>query len=79
MTKQLTGWFPGQIKPVHPGVYRRRFRESRSGLYVYALWANGFWRVGDYNPNKAAAERRRSIVQDSPDWCGLANPPKERT
>ena len=74
MTKQqLTGWFPGHIKPVRPGVYPRRmiFDEVR-----YARW-DGLWKCSAPTPEEAALEQEDSPLQDEPDWCGLANPPKE--
>lgn len=72
--QQLTGWFPGHIKPVRPGVYRRRFAD---GGRLYARWDGLFWRIAHTKPEAAAKEVSRSPIQSSPDWRGVAKPTKE--
>lgn len=75
MNKQLTGWFPGHIKPVRAGVYERRFGH----LIRYARWDGRRWMRSSSSIVFAATEWFGSPMQRALDWRGLALPPKERT
>lgn len=38
---KLTRWFPGNIKPVHTGVYQTRI--SVAGGVLWAMWGGKHW------------------------------------
>lgn len=48
----LTPWFPGDVKPVHIGVYQRDF--GGVGNRKYAYWDGKHWRWSNNTPEGAA-------------------------
>jgi hypothetical protein len=71
--KDLTPWFPGDVKPAHPGVYQRHYP---SGDTWYARWDGKKWHT--FWGSVALAARDSCSVsgfQRLP-WRGLAHPPK---
>jgi hypothetical protein len=80
MSRRLSEWIPGGVKPSHIGVYQRDYRKSRgdraAGI-TYSHWDGSSW--GMYGETKEIALKWRgfsSSYQNLP-WRGLANPPKE--
>lgn len=73
----LTPWFPGDVKPVHIGVYQRDFGGADNRKYAY--WGGDHWRWSEPTPERAALWRHvdgKSSVQLEPSirWRGLADP-----
>lgn len=66
-----TPWFPGHIKPVHFGVYKRR---DNVGHVTFSRWADG-WFTGTHSANDAAKMKAASCWQDM-EWRGLTEQPK---
>jgi hypothetical protein len=64
-----TPWFDPGVRPVHVGVYRRRWPGG-----PYACWDGERWRADAATPEVAAAHEAASRVQDAP-WQGLADAP----
>lgn len=73
MTKKLTPWFPGHIKPARPGVYQRQFNATPD-LPLYSRWDGNAWRVSMSRPDVAAVVCSVSKAQVLP-WRGLAQDP----
>ncbi len=66
----VTDWFPGDVKPVRPGVYEREFAGGR----LFARWAAGQWNQG-WNSIAMAEKEHRASINLSARWRGLsANP-----
>lgn len=72
---KLTPWFPGHIKPVHPGVYQQK--SGVSDRIGYQRWDGRFWHK--WHPTAEAAAQSYAPVtkihQDDP-WRGLAHKPR---
>lgn len=79
----LTPWFPGDVKPVHIGVYQRDF--GGVGNLKYAYWDGEYWRWSEPTPDHAAEwgtfpgrgyGHGKSPVQFGPTirWRGLTEP-----
>lgn len=66
---KLTPWFPGDVKPVHVGVYET----DRIGRFQY--WNGKSW--GYYMPSAEAAERVKASfsARQQPEWRGLSEKP----
>jgi hypothetical protein len=69
----LTEWYPGDVKPVRPGVYQR---DWGGGIPVFSKWTGSHWKVCCETVNQAAKERRISSFQFIDPWRGLAQDPK---
>lgn len=69
--QQLTPWFPGNVKPVHKGIY---LRTNHNGRQFYSKWDCEFWCA--YATNFAVAQEftKASMFQDWK-WRGLAQDP----
>lgn len=76
MTKKLTPWFPGTVKPAsdaeHIGVYRRKLT---NGDRVFARWNGRFWCCWTWSLLTAATKIGKSNVQVCAQWRGLAEKP----
>jgi hypothetical protein len=70
---KLTPWFPADVKPVRPGVYKVK---TRSGRPWYRRWDGKVWFVGSNTPKDAASKIEQLWFIDSRSWRGLAEPPK---
>lgn len=70
---KLTPWFPGDVKPVRPGVYERKVVVLRR---YYSRWTGSRWLTIEDSAQRAAQSNYQSMYQDLP-WRGLAEPPKE--
>lgn len=73
MTKPTeTPWFPGHIKPVHVGVYKRRLQDKS---LRYSRWSGTVWHLLARTAFDAANELNISGSQCL-DWRGLTEQPK---
>lgn len=68
-----TPWYPGSIKPVRDGVYKRRFTPVMSA--VFSKFKGGRWHFFSETPKGAARVPGVSACQNE-DWCGLAEKQK---
>lgn len=66
-----TPWFPGHIKPVHFGVYKRR---NVVGYITFSRWAD-CWCATGTSAKEAAKMTFASCWQDL-EWRGLTEQPK---
>ncbi len=72
---KLTDWFPANIKPVRPGVYKTRFYDGlRECVDGYTYWTGADW-AAQWNDVKTANRLRTAhkAIQDK-EWRGLAGP-----
>ena len=67
---QLTGWFAGADRPVHIGVYQRRFPAG-----PYSRWDGQQWRQDGVSPAVAAADGAEPSRHQDVAWRGLAERP----
>ena len=66
---KLTQWFPGDVKPVHVGVYERRLK-FKTGVY-YSQWDGEKWlRLHLTVEDAAASAGALSVYQNLP-WRGV--------
>ena len=65
---KLTPWFPGDVKPVHVGVYERRLK-FRAGVY-YSQWDGEKWLRLHWTVEGAAHQILDSVYQNLP-WRGV--------
>ncbi len=66
---KLTQWFPGDVKPVHVGVYERRLK-FRAGVY-YSQWDGEKWLRLHWTVEGAAALAGALSVYQSLPWRGV--------
>ena len=71
---KFTEWYPGDVKPVRPGVYQQR---NSCGHIGYQRWDGRKWRTWFYSPEYASKARSYAArgFQNDP-WRGLAQDPK---
>jgi hypothetical protein len=69
--KDLTPWFPPEVKPARPGVYLSTLVKSE---VYYRRWDGESWYTGNTTPQMAACEW--IPVKYPLHWRGLAHPPK---
>ena len=72
---EVTGWFEGNISPVHIGVYERDYSEvfDSPKHYKYSFWNGTWWSNSRNAPATAAALKARgygSCYSELP-WRGL--------
>jgi putative component of toxin-antitoxin plasmid stabilization module len=69
--KDVTQWFPGDVKPVHVGVYERDYG------YGLRFWYfdGSFWRFGGTTTVQACRAGHRIATEQSYPWRGLADKP----
>lgn len=69
---KLTPWFSGDVKPVRPGVYRRRFRHFLFGMQ-FCRWDGKHWHVGAKRVRTAAIVNAVSWIQldNVTEWQGV--------
>ena len=78
MSKKLTPWYPGHIKPVRPGVYQQRSGyEKRLG---FQWWNGKKWSSWFSSAESALLHGRNGPPADlrfqNDPWRGLAQEPK---
>lgn len=67
---KLTPWFPGDIKPVHIGVYQRDHSvHAQPEDLGYCLWNGEIWMVWEYDIEDASKSTLVSNYQNLP-WRG---------
>jgi hypothetical protein len=67
-TMTTTGWFSGSVRPVHEGVYQRRFPAG-----PYSCWSGQRW-FGDAATAAVAATALEASRYPSAEWRGLRTP-----
>lgn len=67
-----TNWFPGSVKPVRVGVYKRLYKRAMK----YCKWDRERWYWNQNTVEHAAMEDCMSWNQNLA-WCGLANDPEK--
>jgi hypothetical protein len=71
--KDLTPWFPADVKPVRPGVYRVAY--AYFGDTCYAFWDGRRWGRVKTTIRKAIVEAHPSIAAQNKVWRGLNKEP----
>lgn len=71
-TLETTPWFPGDVKPAHPGVYQRFFPHRA----MFAEWTGCQWLLASSSPRAAKRRKLASGQQDTVRWRGLVRNPK---
>jgi hypothetical protein len=71
---KLTEWFPGDVKPVRPGVYEREFGGGSPNGYGFSRWTGSRWAWRGRTPEEAAASKFLS-QNERIRWRGLAEKP----
>jgi len=66
MSKKYTPWFPGDVKPVHPGLYEASSEGNRG---VFYFWSGARWEFA--NP----VIRTLPCNRQDKRWRGLAKKP----
>lgn len=78
----FTPWFPGEVRPVRPGVYQRRIPLAKPHgrawsveryLLVYARWNGKCWLAYGMTAKAAAQNRAVSSFRGCP-WRGRTQP-----
>jgi hypothetical protein len=73
MSKKLTPWFPGSVKPVRKGYYERDWNgDGNSWRVAPDYWTGTAWRDAY---SVCLMEKVSRSVQNLP-WRGLAKAPK---
>lgn len=75
MSKKLTPWFPGSVKPVHVGSYEVRLWDKWCNEYASTgtyQWNGKYWSA--YGERTAGMDRPGWHPKDQ--WRGLAEQPK---
>jgi hypothetical protein len=67
MSKELTPWFPADVKPVRPGKYNSSYQRDPN---VFFYWDGKQWVYGPDSGLRGSA----CTVQDR-EWRGLAKKP----
>ena len=74
MSKKLTPWFDGSVKPVLKGVYER---PSVFGGNTFQYWTGRFWGAWYSDIDGAVKNKKyRSMIQYQKPWRGLAEKPE---
>lgn len=81
MSKKLTPWFPGDVKPVRPGIYNVSCRDEWQTGEWYAKFDGDGWLWGWCHQTRLASSEIFNRPQDKickapASWRGLARSPK---
>ncbi|CAE6713215.1 hypothetical protein R75461_01157 [Paraburkholderia nemoris] len=70
--RELTGWFPADVKPVHVGVYHVRYPSTMPSLgkFLWARWNGEFWTAAEEKFIWVEEEMNPGGVQCK-EWRGL--------
>lgn len=72
--RELTDWFPADVKPVHIGVYETRRAGAPGTIIVYPAKWNGMEWLWDCE-SVAHAEKQHSVSEyQQREWRGLTEP-----
>jgi hypothetical protein len=69
---KLTPWFPGDVKPVHEGVYLVEVQ----GHLRFSKWTGSNWNYLSSDKDVAACATSISGYTQARKWRGLAQEPK---
>lgn len=69
----LTPWFPGDVKPVHVGMYERDFGWG----HAYSYWNGEFWGQYCRTVSVAYASRGKVSFHQQVPWRGLTEPAQQ--
>lgn len=73
---KLTPWFPGDVKPARPGVYKRKRPVGLRAFGCFSYWDGRRWRMSSSSLKEAGTlPRTPSLFQQLP-WRGLTQDPK---
>ncbi|TXD58891.1 hypothetical protein FUT88_13535 [Ralstonia sp. TCR112] len=70
---KLTEWFPGELKPVRPGLYERKYLQVTGGFRAWLEWFDG----KEWHHRKPEAGDDLACLNQERQWRGLANEPQE--
>lgn len=70
---KLTPWYPGDVKPVRIGVYRREYPNQK--LPRYCLWDGARWHWCAATTQDAEGEGEYISANQNLRWRGLARNP----
>lgn len=73
-TAREVGIFPGSVKPVHEGMYKRI---SPQGNVVWSYWGGKFWGLFGSDKNRAYQRKHKASKKQSLPWIALAQPAKK--
>ena len=77
MSKKLTPWFPGDVKPVRPGVYQRLLDpDTTYQEIVFSRFDGVAWFTGADSCELALCRIAESPFQHSVKWRGLTKEAK---
>lgn len=70
---ELTGWYPGVIKPVRVGVYQRKLLMIRHYMPTesYSLWNGCCWNAWQSTPDDAMMPTNYASQYQELEWRGL--------
>lgn len=76
MSKKLTPWFPGSVKPVHVGIYM--LMDGLGERIGYQHWNGSWWSCWTPSIEDAAIAKFTSAHAECQNykWRGLAEQPK---
>lgn len=69
-----TPWFPGTVKPVHVGVYERKYPVFKGHIVLMSYWNGYSWCLGGTDAYTAFLYRQVMVDSEHP-WRGLAKKP----
>lgn len=73
-TKKEVGIFPGSVKPVHHGMYKRI---SPAGNVVWSHWNGRFWGMFGSKKGRALERAHKASKKQSLPWIASAIEPKK--
>jgi hypothetical protein len=65
-----SGWFPGEIKPVHIGVYERDIDTVQLSAKAYSKWNGKHW-CAAYTSMKSAEDNNIKSIFQLAEWRGV--------
>ena len=72
MKYELSQWHDGNVKPVHIGVYERRFGRINSDIIWVSLWTGKRWNwLYPVESKKGASKAKQVSYFQSMKWRGI--------